>query len=484
MKTYLILTIIFTNYIFAFGQVTIPNANFEQLDNSSNTKSLYWKTVGSIDQCIIDSNVVWKGKYSMHLTRKTFGGKGFFYQDLPFKTRELKKYKISCAVKTKDIKEQFAGVGARVYDKEGNSITGYNALEVNGTKDWKVYSGEFYSDELAVTIKIFGNLQGSGEMWVDDITIEEVPLNPKKISTTVNKYVDEYFKIVRENSIIKDSAYITELEKRTKLLCSDNSGLEYCHNILKRYTTLKLNDGHSFFSTPQDWKDMQNGDKTIQDGLANFSTGKMMKENIAYINVPMFVSFDTIVQNKAVDSLQSIIATLDKQNPKGWIIDISNNPGGNSFVMLCGLGPILGNGVCGYCIFADGSKKTRIHNEGWTGWDSTLIVNKSNPYHLKNSNLPIAVIYGNNTGSSGEAVAISFRGKENTMSFGQETSGANTNVGNFALSDGASLNLAQGFDADRNGVTYNGKPIPPDKVTKDNESALTEAIKWITEKRK
>lgn len=483
MRLYIISIILLTNCYLTFGQLTIPNSTFEQLDFKSATKSLNWTVGGTPDLCVVDSITVWKGKYSMHLIKKTADGFGSFSQDIPFKCNGLRKYEISGAIKTKGIKEKYTGIFAKVTDKDGNIICreDMGILKINNTNEWKIYEEEIYLDEAAVKIRIAGLLYGSGEVWFDNFTIKEVPLSSKPLSPTIDKYINDYFKIVKENSIIKDTTYITSLRKKAKLLCAGYSTLDYCHSVLKNYVTNKLNDGHSFFLTPQEWKDWQNGDQTIQDGLATFASGKIIGGNIAYITIPTFVSLDSSLIKKYVDSLQTIIAKLDDKNPKGWIIDISNNMGGNSWAMVCGIGPILGNGICGYSISSNGNKMTRIYNEGWAGWDTTLMLKKTNPYHLKNSARPIAVLYGDKTSSSGEVVAITFRGKENSLSFGQETVGATTRVDNFELSDKAYLNLASGVDADRNGTLFGGKIIP-DRLAKDNESSLADAIKWITEK--
>jgi hypothetical protein len=490
MKTGIAVILIFLlNAFSSFAQVTIPNADFEMIDESSGTKALNWAVEGELDHCGLDSKVVWKGKYSMHIFKNApekgypWNNTGRFYQEIPFTSNGLKKYKVSAAIKTKDVNEMFAGLSVRVMDKEGNNICHQNMnmknFKIKGTLDWKIYEAEFYVDESVDKLKIAGFLGGSGEAWFDDISIEKISISPEKPSENIIKYIEEYFALIRTHSIVKDSTHIDKLAERTMKLCAGNSDMEYCHFILKNITS-NLNDGHSFFTTPQEWNDWQDGSKTVNDGWANFATGKMLEGNVAYINVPMFVSFDTIVQNSAVDTLQTLIKTFDQQNPKGWIIDISNNSGGNSFVMTCGLGPILGNGIFGYSISANGSKRTRIHNNGWTGWDSILMVNKPDPYWVKNPHLPIAVIYGNKTASSGEVVAIAFRGKENTKSFGQETQGASTRVDNLRLSDRAYLNLAAGYDVDRNGVVFGGK-VTPDVLTEDFEAAMTEALKWILE---
>jgi carboxyl-terminal processing protease len=485
MRTNFLILIFLFSRTLLFGQLTIPNSTFEQNDNSSDTKSSYWKIGGNPALCSLDSTNVWKGKYSMHIVKNTVDGYASFAQEIPFNGTGLKKYKIIGAIRTKDVKDKYAGVFAKVTDKNGNVICRQDmgALKINNTNDWKIYSAEFYADETAVRIKVAGLLYGSGEVWFDDFTIEEIPLSSKTVSPNIDKYIDEYFKIVHDNSLVEDTTYINNLKEKAKLLCAGDSTLAYCHSVLKNYITPKLNDGHSFFQTPQEMNDWKTGDKTTEAGLANFASGKMIDNNIAFINVPTFVSLDSILIRKYVDSLQTIIATLDNKNPKGWIIDVSSNMGGNSWAMISGLGAILGNGTFGYSISANGNKMTRIYNEGWAGWDTILMFKKVNPYHLKNVKLPIAIIYGNATASSGEVVAIAFRGMKNTKSFGQETNGSTTRVDNFELSDGAYLNLASGVDADRNGVLFGGK-ITPNQITKDNDTALSEAVKWIIQRTK
>jgi C-terminal processing protease CtpA/Prc len=268
----------------------------------------------------------------------------------------------------------------------------------------------------------------------------------------------------------------------TIYLCADSIDKNECYKVLKEYTTTKLKDGHSFFCSPAEWKAMIEEGKHPVSGktLQNYPSGKMLNNNIAYIKLPSFVSNDKALISHYADSAQNMIATFDAQNPKGYIIDLSDNGGGNCFPMIAGIGPLIGNGVCEMSFSGDGSISELIYNDGWTGRDSTLVFAKSNPYHLKNANKPIAVIYGNETASSGEVTAIAFIGLPNAKSFGQATGGYSTRIDNFEMSDGAYLNLASGVNADRNKNKFGGK-IKPDVETKDRETALSEATKWILE---
>jgi carboxyl-terminal processing protease len=478
VRPFTLLMIFLTGCVAAFAQIAIPNNDFEQFDASSDTHARNWRCVGSADHCSIDTAVTWRGRYALHLALTDAGGKVSVDQDMPFNCRGLSKYRISGAIRTRDVRNQFAGIGARVFDKDGNTIAGYPAFKVRGTQEWKIYEGEFYADESAASLRVFGILLGSGEAWFDEITVEEIPLSGKPPSAEIEDYIDEYFGLLRENTIITDTAHVNQLEKNARLLCAGQTKLEECHAVLKRYITYKLNDGHSFFSTPEEWKEMENGPRTAQQDQAQFVQGQMTDEGVAYLYVPQFVALDDATIHRYVDSTHALIEKLDGQNPKGWIIDISDNQGGNSFAMLGALGPILGNGICGYSYSGNGGKMTRIYYEGKVSWDWEIGFAKDNPYHIKDPDSPVAVIYGNNTGSSGEVVAISFRGRANTMSFGQETAGATTRIDNLRMSDGASFNLASGYNVDRNRVEFRGK-VSPDRLIEDHDETVREAVRWI-----
>ena len=56
--------------------------------------------------------------------------------------------------------------------------------------------------------------------------------------------------------------------------------------------------------------------------------------------------------------------------------------------------------------------------------------------------------------SSGEATVIAFRGRPNSRSFGMPTCGLSTAIENYAMSDGACLNLTMSVMADRARTSY------------------------------
>lgn len=463
----------------ATAQIDIPNGDFEGIDPLSTTGATAWKAGGAEAISTLEPHLTPAGKSAMKLSRTVASGKGEFNQEFPFTSKALTKYKITAAMKATHLKGR-AGIGARIFDAKGNTISGNFALFITQDQDWKMMEGECYANEAAAKVRLFCLMEGAGEVWFDDIAITEIPLSDAPLKPSIARYLDEYFTYIRKYSVVRDVASIDQLEAQSRQLCAGHRDLAYVHNILKRYTTLNLQDGHSFFWTPAEWKDYNQGSAKVSlSGLVNYPTGKMLKEGIGYIQMKVFASLDPKILQTYIDSLQTILRTCDAAGPKGWILDISENGGGNAFAMLTALGPLLGEGVCGYSKSADGSKRTRIYKGGATYWDQNLVLKQDSPVlALSHADLPVAVVYGNQTGSAGEVVAISFIGKPNARSFGQHTSGATTRVDNLILHDGAALNLACGWDVDRNGKVYEAG-VEPDTTTGTHEEALAAAKEWI-----
>ena len=131
--------------------------------------------------------------------------------------------------------------------------------------------------------------------------------------------------------------------------------------------------------------------------------------------------------------------------------------------MLAGIGPILGEGMVGMFIDPD-SVKNRWYYENGRSLNGTFVQTSvsGTPYELIDPDPAVAILHGRLTASSGEAQVVAFRGRPNTKSFGQETTGVPTANRGFPLSDGALLNLTVAWMADRTGEKY-WLPLIPDE---------------------
>jgi hypothetical protein len=200
-------------------------------------------------------------------------------------------------------------------------------------------------------------------------------------------------------------------------------------------------------------------------------------------NQAQFVQFES--------KLQRIVADLDRTHPVGWVVDLRGNVGGNMWPMLAGIGPLLGDGDdLGEFFTFQGRSVWRYRNgvaaEVENGKADAYPAVEGAPYKLAGTP-KTAVLIDRGTGSSGEAIAIAFHGRANTRFFGEHTGGYSTVNETFALSDGASMWLTIGVDADRTGKQYLEGLGPDDQVQPggkmlpdDQDPVVQAALRWLS----
>lgn len=171
-------------------------------------------------------------------------------------------------------------------------------------------------------------------------------------------------------------------------------------------------------------------------------------------------------------TLVSLIQKEDAQPACGWIVDLRQNEGGNVFPMAAGLSPFLGSDPFAYTVQRHARQPETV--------------NPATNYRLKHPNAPVAVLTSPLTASSGEMIAVAFKGRPQWRSFGEPTYGASSGTQQFFLNDGALLNLMVAVDADRTGKTYGGR-MPPDqpvtidwsKFGADGDPVIVAAQEWL-----
>lgn len=210
----------------------------------------------------------------------------------------------------------------------------------------------------------------------------------------------------------------------------------------------------------------------------------MSDKGIAYISIPWIGTSDSAICTKLADSLQQLIAGLDRPGVSKWIIDLRKNTGGNCWPMLAGIGPLLGEGICAYFI-SPGEKIPISYRNGAAMQGSHVRCSVSrSPYKTKKDKKWIIVLTGPKTSSSGEILALAFKGKEQAYQYGEPTAGLTTANTTYTLSDNSMLILTICMEADRTGKVYDGK-INPDQIINPesnydmDDPVKSAAIMWL-----
>lgn len=251
-----------------------------------------------------------------------------------------------------------------------------------------------------------------------------------------------------------------------------------------RQTLQALGDHHSFLQSPAISLPGSAG-KNLPVHPAFVASGRMFGR-IAYVSVPGYRDGTEEQNTHFANTLQRIVAGLEAQGPAGWIVDLREDRGGNMWPMLAGIGPILGEGEVGGFTYG-GNTVAWWYRNGTAGSGSYAGARVSDPpLRLSQPRPAVAVLTGPHTASSGEAVAVAFRGRPNTRSFGAGTCGLSTGNARFPLSDGAVIYLATSTYVDRLGRLY-GEVIPPDEPVADSpenqvgaDPVVAAALQWLT----
>jgi C-terminal processing protease CtpA/Prc len=220
-------------------------------------------------------------------------------------------------------------------------------------------------------------------------------------------------------------------------------------------------------------------------GAQSFATGgaenprpivKLLPSGIGYVSVPAYAGGEQNAIRDYAIGMQDSIAIVAPTAACRWVVDLRANGGGNMWPMLGGLRPFLGEDGLGSFVTAAGSGSLWTARGGVDVKPSAALAGLESAY--------VAVLTGPMTGSSGEAVTISFRGRARTRSFGLPTAGLSTANRGFVLPDSSMIFLTVSVEADRTGKRY-GEKIEPDEViaapaagsTEDEQ--LARAVAWL-----
>jgi len=271
---------------------------------------------------------------------------------------------------------------------------------------------------------------------------------------------------------IKWGALRAEASRRAVGACSSGDTYDAI-----RWALSELKDGHSFLATPD------RGSAAIARGQydreATMPSGHLRADGIAFLRVPAFRGSPQLV-TRYVDLLQEFIAQLDDADPAGWMVDLTENGGGNMWPMLAGLGPLLSEGPLGSFRFPSQPPAIWSYRSGRAYLDDDLLASASSEgYSLRHGAKPVALLSSQRTASSGEAVLIAFVGRPCSSRFGAPTRGLTTANDDFAMPDGATLFVTVGTFADRLGRVY-GQALEPDYFCNEAVDQIQmRATKWI-----
>lgn len=299
---------------------------------------------------------------------------------------------------------------------------------------------------------------------------------PRPPSPAVRKYLEEVVGIMQANFMNRAAINWVDFKKNLLAQAGGAQTIEQAYPAVA-LAVVALGDKHSLFVPARPVKGLE----MPPAKLPPLYPDEPVPEDIGYIRIPWVVGSPEKL-DAYIARVQAQIKARDKPALKGWLVDLRGNAGGNMWPMLVGAGPVLGEDTLGYSFDSNNTKTAWRYEKGKALLDGDIQAETAHYYTLKSANPVVAVLTDTLTASSGEAVAVAFKARKHTRSFGAGTCGVSTSRSRFYLSDGSVILLTTAVFADRRLVRY-GHSIAPDEPLKSSE-VVPRAIRWIREEYK
>jgi C-terminal processing protease CtpA/Prc len=311
-------------------------------------------------------------------------------------------------------------------------------------------------------------------------------------SKEIKRLLDTTLTLMKENAANRNKVDWVKIEKEAYLLAA-NMENGYQIGPLIRMLFQSLNDFHGAFYCGDSTYRWYRSEPESSDSIKNewkkgvFLQTEVLKGNIGYLRVP-FMRFDRKSElDKMAQSLNDSLCSLLYKNVIGIVLDLRLNGGGAMYPMMLGLEQLLHEGKIGS--FTENSGDWILRNNSFY-LDTSLLTSIIPKCQIPSKNIPVAILIGPATASSGEFLAIAFKKRKKTVFIGTETAGYVTATEGFIINDAVRLLLSTGYGRDRTGHIYDKALLPdiysnePDSFNdiKNDKKVLT-AIKWIRAKR-
>ena len=301
------------------------------------------------------------------------------------------------------------------------------------------------------------------------------PAQPDGVMSLVaHAYLSDALRIMELRSVRRYEIDWPAFREETLTAASGAETVEDTYPVIEDALE-RLRDGHSFFRPPVESAPPAEG----EDPTAS------LFGDVGYVDVPAFSGGGSDADDLA-RVYHDVIEGVDTLGAScRWVVDLRGNTGGNMWPMLAGVGPILGEGTVGFFVDPDSVVQAWAYDDGMAKIDEQVVASASPGYRLQEALPHVAVLTDSLTASSGEAVAVAFRGRDDARSFGGATWGVSTANAPFPLSDGAVIFLTVTTMADRSGEIYGGR-LPPDEPLagektgdRSTDAVLDAALGWL-----
>jgi hypothetical protein len=323
-----------------------------------------------------------------------------------------------------------------------------------------------------------------------------------QLPDSVRTYIDSALYFMQTKSLngkeldwrsIRDSAY--QKAQGAKRYKEAFPAIAYAFRKLKDYHGMVANEDTFYHYPPP-----LNFDEVLSPGIKKeFLKGSRivtanLNGSIAYLRIPTMNVTRQADIDKRANQLRDSLCMLMSRNPKGIIIDLRMNSGGNSAPMISGIGPLFRSSLLGYGVDRDGKflEAVRLKDGVLTNEKGDKMANVKNTCSI-NKSIPITVLIGPSTVSSAEILAVYLKQQANVKLFGEPTPGfCNATEGFLFMNNQGYLLLSVNKIADARKYVYEEMLVRPDIYIKSEDNydnlitdpTVIAALKWLNSKSK
>lgn len=208
-----------------------------------------------------------------------------------------------------------------------------------------------------------------------------------------------------------------------------------------------------------------------------------LKDDVGILKVVGIGPGDVKTQS---DEIRAGLVELKKQGVKKWIVDLRSNGGGNIDPMISGLAPLIGEGKIGGSVNLKSETMIEFTIEDSQFFHYGRLVCGMKDEPQIDLDEKVVVLLSRYTISSGEMLAIAFKGRPNTHFIGEDSGGLTTGNGyDLIEEDGVYLVISQGVFSDRFDKPYLNKVkvdehIPFDvSANMESDKQIKRAMEWL-----
>ena len=319
---------------------------------------------------------------------------------------------------------------------------------------------------------------------------------PATAADSIRVFTDSVLSLVERHSLyINTLDWETYRAEFTRKVMNEPRFLAALPHFVALWDT--LGDYHSGIQHADEWYgapsrlDTTTMGENVRRAFQNRKTWsiqtRVLPNQYGYIAIPSISTVDdSLATLQAATALQDSLCRLSQADPKGWIVDLRRNLGGNMYAMLAGVHQLVQQDTFSYLLDRNDStiSSWSMGTDGvYEGQKKQMILPKRCPF--SDSHPAVAVLVGPLTASSGEIATLAFLDQQNAVVIGEPSAGYMTGNEVYRLPFGGYVALAEAYETDRSGKKLvRIQPSTPVEGGDDfdyllDDAKVRAAIQWL-----